>query len=101
MASTVSKLFQEVEKLRKELGVSIDEVAEHLGVTPLAYGKWKRSRLLPGSTNPSAQQEDGLILVKRMLEYCKHNELLPVMETDPRLAKGLRVDALRRVRHSI
>lgn len=101
MASTVSRLFKEVEALRVELGVSIDEVAEYIDVTPLAYSRWKRNKLRPGATNPSAQQEDGLNLVKRMLEYAKHSEQLPVVETNPRLAKAIRLDVLRRIRHSV
>lgn len=80
--------FNEVEELRRELGVSIEEAADLIGVTVLTYKNWRRGVV------PRIEREPGLNTSYDVLAYCLENHLLPVTEDTPSKAKLARIQAL-------
>jgi len=61
-AITTVMLFKQVEALRVLMGLSIEDVAFMLDVTPLAYKNWKNK----GSIPDSFREPDLRLIIKRL-----------------------------------
>ena len=65
-------LFDKVDALRREAGITIDELSEFIGVTPLAYKNWRKGAI------PDSRREPDFRRVGKMLETALNDSWLPV-----------------------
>lgn len=77
--------FWWLEDQRQKCGVSIDEAAKLVGVTPLAYKSWKNKGALPRGSKRFALRD-----AASKVEELRVSGLLPVKGVNARKAKAIR-----------